>query len=114
MPADVKVSKIPNSKKLVFSNTYPDEPKANKTDTLALAKNGRRFANEMVKSKTVLPNGNTEIVTEYAGKDGNDNKPAIIRHTYIMGRSIFAKRKDVMFEGENGWLKRHEYNYFRK
>ena len=114
MPADLKVSQISNSNQLVFSNIYPDEPKANNSDTVTMTKQGTMLDKEVVRSKKLLLNGNTEIITEYAGIDGNDNKAVLIRHTYILGTSIYVKRKDVQFEGEIEWIKRHEYNYIRK
>lgn len=66
-----------------------------------------------MKSKKFLPNGNIEIVTEYYGIDGNDNKSALIRHTYTVGKSIFIKKKQVQFKGKSEWINRHEYSYTR-
>ena len=114
LPANLKISQLSNSHQLIFTNIYPNEPKANDADTITFAKNGRMIGKEVVRSKTLLPNGNTEIVTEYVGIDGNENKPALIRHTYMLGKSIFVKRKEVQFEGTTELIKRHEYSYHRK
>ena len=113
MPADLKVKRI-TKHQLIFFNIYPKEPKANNADTILFTKNGRKVNKEFVKSKQVLPNGNTEIITEYASVDGNDNKPATIRHTYTIGSAILINKKDVLFKESNEWINRHIYSYLRK
>jgi hypothetical protein len=114
MPADISISQSGKSKIFFFSNIYPNEPKANSTDTIKISKNGRMINNETVKSKRKLKNGNTKITMEYSGLDGNDKKPAIIRITYNFGKTTFTKTKEVQFEGQEEWIKRHEYSYTRK
>lgn len=114
LPADLKVRQLPNSRQLVFTNTYPNEPKANNADTISFTKNGRMIGQEVVKSKTLLANSHTKIVTEYDDVDGNENKPALIRHTYVFGRLTFLIRKEVLFKGDTELVKRHEYSFTRK
>jgi hypothetical protein len=114
MPAVLKISQIPNSYQLVFSNIYPNEPKANNADTISLINEGKMLDKEVVKTKSLLSNGDTEIVTEYNGIDGNDNKPALIRHIYTFGKTIYIKRKEIQYKGDSEWVLRHEYNYHRK
>ncbi|MDQ6814268.1 MAG: hypothetical protein M3040_11050 [Bacteroidota bacterium] len=113
MPANVKISGLANNHQLVFSNVYPNEPKANNVDTIMLTNHGKMLGREVAKSRRLLSNGNIEIVTEYSGVDGNDNKPALIRCTYTFGKSIFMKRKDVQFVGYHEWITRHQYSYGR-
>ena len=112
MPADVYVSQA-GKNTFILSHTYPDEPKANSADTIIISGNGKMINEEPVKSIRKPDNGNKEIVTEYLSVDGNDNKPAIIRHTYTVGKSFFSVRKEVQFTGQNEWLKRNEYRYTR-
>jgi hypothetical protein len=111
MPADVSIAQIGNTNQFAFSNTYPDEPKANDVDTLTISQNGKMLNEAIVTAKRKLKNGDTQIVTERKGKDGNDNKPAIIRLTYTFGASAYTKRKDVKFIGKKVWIQRHEYSY---
>ncbi len=113
MPADVDISRIPNENKFIFKNSYPDEPAANSADTVILSADGKMIGNEKVKSLNLLDNGNKEIITEYNDVDGNDKKNAVIRHIYLVSKDIFIIRKDVKFEGESEWIKRHEYSYKR-
>ena len=113
MPADLKVWQLSDNK-LVFSNIYPNEPNANDNDTVTLANEGRMINNEVVTSKSILQNGNTEIITEYEGIDGNDQRPALIRHTYTVGKLTYVVRKDVQFKGQVEWVKRNEYSYSRQ
>lgn len=118
MPADVNISQVANSKTFIFSNLYPDEPKANSADTLIISKNGKMMNKKNVMSKRKLDDGNAEvileIITEFLSTDGNDNKPAVIRHTYLLGNNTYTKTEHVQFVGQNEWIKRNEYSYKRK
>jgi hypothetical protein len=49
------------------------------------------------------------MITEIDGNDGNDNKKAILRHTYIFNSNTYSIIKDVKFEGTDKWIKRNEY-----
>lgn len=114
MPADMEVRQLNKSNVFIFSNLYPNEPKANSSDTLTISANGKMLNNETVKSIRKLKNGNIEIITELLSKDGNDNKPALIRIVYTVAKNIYTNIKEVKFIGRNKWIKRHEYNYTRK
>jgi len=111
MPADVNVTQIGESNQFIFSRTYPDEPGANSADTVTISDNGKYFDDETVISRKLLHGGSIEIVTEVDGTDGNDNKPATIRHIYMLGNNAFIIIKEVQFKGETEWIQRHEYNY---
>ena len=114
MPSNLDIKRIDETNKFSFSNIYPNEKSANSTDTIVVSTDGKYIDKELVKSRRKLPNGDIEIITEELGKDGNDNQPATIRHTYIFGDKILKKRKDVQFAGEDKWVNRHEYSYSRK
>ena len=114
MPADIEIRHLKKSNVFIFSNLYPDEPKANLSDSLTISENGKMINKATVKSKRKLTNGNIKIVTELMSIDGNDNKPATIRVTYTVGKNIYTNIKDVQFVGQNKWIKRHEYSYTRK
>jgi hypothetical protein len=53
--------------------------------------------------------GGFTLVTEVDGKDGNENKKAILRHTYQLVSNTYSIVKDVKFEGTDKWVKRNEY-----
>ena len=111
MPANIEVSRIKNTNKFIFSNSYPNEKSANSIDTILVSKDGLYIDKELIKSRKKLPNRTIEIVTEQQGKDGNENKPAIIKHTYLFGTKTFKNIKEVKFLDEKIWIKRHEYSY---
>jgi hypothetical protein len=113
MPADLVIEQIGETNEFIFSNMYPDEANANSVDTLRITQDGKMINEGVVKSVSKLDNGNTEAVTEFMSVDGNENKPALIRHTYTMGQEVFTVRKDVQFTGQSEWLKRHEFSYTR-
>ena len=112
MPANIAISG--NGKQLFFENSYPEEPEANETDTVAIAAKGTLLDGEKVVSKRKLADDKCEIVTEIQGVDGNENKPARMRHTYTLGRNVYVVRKDVLFEGEKEWIMRHEFRYEKR
>ena len=114
MPANIEVNRIKKTNQFVFSNIYPNEMSANSRDTITISADGKYIDKELIKSRRKLPNGDIEIITEEPGKDGNDNKPAIFRHTYTIGLSTYTNKKDVKFEGETVWINRHEYSYKKK
>lgn len=113
MPADVQIKLVDSPPQLVVAYAYPNEPKANGTDTLVLSADGRMLDNEMVVSLAVTLGGEKTIITEAKGKDGNDDKPAILRHIYTFSATLFSIRKEVLFDGETQWIKRHTYSFAR-
>lgn len=114
MAADIEIKRINRTNKFTFSNIYPYETSANSIDTITISKDGKYIDKEFVKSRCKLPNGDIEIITEELGNDGNDNKPATIRHTYTFSKTIYKNRKDIKFISETQWINRHEYSYIRK
>jgi len=114
MPANVEIKRVKKTNQFVFSNIYPNETSANSIDTISISSEGKYIHKELVKLRHKLPNGDIEIITEEFGKDGNDNKPAIFRHTYTFGPTTYKNRKDVQFTGETEWINRHEYSYKKK
>lgn len=111
MPANVDIKQLGRSNQFAFSNSFPKEPNANWTDTITISADGRMIDNEKISSKQLLPDGTLQIITETEGVDGNDKKPALFKHTYIIGKTVFSKRKDVLFKGTTEWINRHEYKY---
>ena len=114
MPADMSFKRIGNTNQFLLHNIYQNETSANSIDTLTISTNGKYIDNKRVKSRRKLPNGDLEIIAEETGKDGNDDKEATFRHTYLIGKNTFKRRKDVLFEGAKAWINRHEYTYKRK
>ena len=114
MPAHVEITRLSGKQALVFVNNYPNEKHANTSDTLVLSPDGRYLGKGEVKSKKRLTNGDWEIYTEILGADGNENKKALLRTTFTFGEKTLQKRKDIQFEGETTWIKRHEYVYVLK
>lgn len=114
MLADLKIERISKSNKFYFFSSYPNEPNANGGDTIIISEDGKYINNELIKSRTVLSDGTIEIITEETGTDGNDDQPAVFRHTYTFSKSTYSKRKDVQFVGTDVWVKRHEYSYSKK
>lgn len=110
MPANLKVEARPDASQLLFWNIYPQEMQANNTDTISLSPNGKKINNETVVSVRKAE-GKLVIIADEIGKDGNDNKPAILRHIYTISSTGFSIRKEVQFVGSKPWINRNEYKY---
>ena len=82
MPANLDIKRLGKTNKFLFANSYPNEKSANSIDTLSVSKDGKYINKEFIKSRSKLPNGDLEIITEEKEKNGNDNKPATFKHTY--------------------------------
>ena len=113
MPANIIVKDFKNKKKITYSLMYPKEPGANSLDTIFISTNGRVLNNEVIQTKNSFNKDSIEIVTERSGIDGNDNKPAVIRHTYILGKRSYSIKKEVQFVGQSQWILRNEYKFVR-
>jgi len=111
MPANIDVTQIAQSNQFVVAFSYPKEPKANGNDTFLISNNGKMFNGAPVKKVTLLKDGGIMIVTEKDGEDGNDNKKAILKHTYTIEKNNFTNVKEVKFIGEEKWMIRNEYKF---
>ncbi|HMS33398.1 MAG TPA: hypothetical protein PKC91_04860 [Ignavibacteria bacterium] len=105
IPAEVTVLNAEDSDAFIFINGYPDEPKANNTDTVRIEENGKKFGNETVTERISETDGILKIITSEEGMD--NDKPAVIRHTYIISSTGFTIIKDVRYEGENNFINRN-------
>jgi hypothetical protein len=95
----------------IFEYSYPDEPKANSKDTIKLTADGTTFDGETVIERSELDSGVLRIVTEKTGKD--NDRVALLRHTYLIGPSVFSIRKEVRPEGATEFFERHRYSWKR-
>jgi molybdopterin/thiamine biosynthesis adenylyltransferase len=113
MPASMNISvDKSNTQQLVFSIEYPNEPKANGNDTLVISADGTLLDGASVVSKKKVKEV-LQIITEKEGVDGNENKKALLRHVYTIGKKEFSNRKEVKFQGEEKWVMRNEYKMTR-
>ena len=108
--SDISVSKL-SDRKWSFAFTYPDEPKANSKDNVILGDHGRTFDGETVVERTKLRDGVTRLVTSRAGKD--NDKPATIRHTYLISKREFSIKKEVKLDSGGDYFERHIYSWRR-
>lgn len=110
MPANMSFKKLSDNE-LLAQHIYPNEPKANSVDTFAIGKLGKIFnENKIIKVVHLLNNG-IEITTQVKSKDGNDNKPALLKHIYTITEHTFTNRKEVKFLDSKTWMLRNEYKF---
>lgn len=111
MPANLDIS-IPAAMPghVILFHEYPDEPKANSYDTLAITKGGHYFDGARILEKKA--EGKTlSFLTEYEGTD--DDRPATIRHRYTFGQTDLRIREDVRFSKTDSFMMRNEYRMTR-
>lgn len=112
MPANIVVTRNPKVQtEIIIEYIYPNEPNANGKDTLKIKKNGTMLNNADVFSISTLPDGTTQIITDEKAEDGNDNRKAILRHTYSFNNTKFTNRKEVQFIGTDKWIQRNQYTF---
>ena len=107
MSANIKISLTTDRKGYVLGYEYPKEPHANSKDTTFIM--GNYFGKDKIVEFKKESSGDYKMITEVDGNDGNDNKKAILRHTYLLKSKSFSIIKEVKFEGTNLWIKRNEY-----
>ena len=94
-----------------FAFEYPDEPKADRTSEVKLSADGTVFDDENVVQRRKLPDGTLSIVTTADGTD--DNRKALIRHTYLISKKRYSVTKEVRFEGTEEYIKRNSSEWSR-
>jgi len=107
MLANIKIGLTADKKGYIMGYEYPKEPHANSKDTTFIV--GNYFGKDKIIEFKKDSDGGYKMITEIDGNDGNDNKKAILRHTYILNSNTYSIIKDVKFEGTDKWVKRNEY-----
>ena len=107
MLANILISLTENKSGYIMGYEYPKEPQANSKDTTFIIDNF--FDKEKIVEFKKDSVGGFSLVTEIEGEDGNENKKAILRHTYQLISNTYSIKKEVKFEGSDIWIKRNEY-----
>ncbi len=94
-----------------FDYQYPDEPHARSASTLAITAAGREFAGERIVERRGSANGPLILVMEKNGRD--NDREALIRHTYQIESGRLSIRKEVRYTGTTQFLLRNEYVWQR-
>lgn len=107
MAANITFSLTQDQKGFIMSYEYPKEPHANAKDTTYVT--GNLFGKDPIVTFKKEPNGDFQLITDVDGEDGNENKKAVLRHTYLLKEKQFSIVKEVKFVGTDQWIKRNEY-----
>ena len=111
MPASLTVSRGKSEQQVSLMYTYPNEPSANSKGKLKISDQGKKLNNERIVSREVLSDGSVQVTTSYKGKD--NNREAMIKGVYVLGKAICVIRKEVKYDNSENWLKRNEYTFER-
>lgn len=112
--AELVFKQIQASNSFRFLHIYTANPNENVADTITISKDGKKLNDATIKSKRTTKDGSLEIITEAAGFDHDNDKAAIIRQTYTIGKSLYTYKNQVQLEGQTDWLDRKEFKYTRK
>ncbi len=113
-PAELIVKQIGTSNQFVFLHIYAKDSNQKVADTLIISNDGKKINNATITSKQCTPEGNVEIITEFSGFDHDNNKAAVIKQTYTIGKQLYIYKKEVQLEGQTDWLDRQDFEYKRK
>lgn len=102
---------LPDSAAWLFRYSYPDEPQADGIDTVLVTMGGRVLDGAQVVDRTNGAEGWWTAVSERRGRD--NNRPALLRHTYRFEAASFSVRKEVLPEDEDAWVERNRYEWRR-
>ncbi len=112
MPANTSIQQSKDNPNFFLRSLgYSQEPKANQKDTLTISNNGTIFNDAPIVSYKKFAVDSIIIITQKNGIDGNDNKPALLRHTFTITNHLFTNKKEVKFVGEEKWILRNEYTF---
>lgn len=95
-----------------FMRRYPDEPNANKVQTVELSRNGRRFGSEVVTARLEPAPGVVILETRERGSD--NDRPALLRYTYTITPDMFVASKDVWNAKDKFFENRNVSRYVRE
>jgi hypothetical protein len=111
IPVEIDISYTSNKEGYIRAYSYPNEPNENSTDTTYTRASGKYFGKEKVTRFIKSNSRDFTLITEFNDVDGNDKKPATIRHKYQLEGNSFIIRMDVKFKGTTNWINRHEYRF---
>ncbi len=111
IPADLAVSAAAGKPDAwSFAYSYPDEPHANSVTTIALSADGGQLGDGDVVACDADGDGVRLVV---ARRETGDDRPALIRSTYLIQPGQFTLTKDVQFEGDAAFIERNQYRWSR-
>jgi len=101
----------PKRRSITYTIKFPREAKYNSREKIKLSRNGEHLNGDRITKRIELTGGGLKIVTEKSGKD--DNRPALIRTSYILTTDSFRIRKDVKFSDGTDYFNRNEFSLTR-
>ena len=96
---------------LTVALQYPDEPEANSDSEICISEDGRKLDGAPIISLQRLGPDFVALQTEAPGED--DNRPALIRQSYILSTKAITTGKEVSFDEGESWIERNELDIER-
>ena len=113
LPANTKFEMISDSSFDQFIY-YTSEPHKNDGTRYTIKENGQ-LLNDMKLLTRIKKSGDAmELVFEYRGPDGNDNRMATMLQVMQFSKHELVITKKVKFDGEDNFIQRHQYRFTAK
>ena len=110
IPAELSVSKDARTG-FTLSFRYPEEPHMNGRSKVSVSNDGQSLNGATIIERTESNDTELSIVTMSEGED--NNLPATIRQTYVIGAWAFRIKKEVRVEGSAEFSFRNEFDFSR-
>ena len=107
---EMKLGPIADADKIVYAESYPDEPDHNFSDTLRFSQDGKLINSGVLASKK-KSSGNLEFILTSEGED--DGQKSEIKVTYIFSKNSYTRKKEVRHRGQGDYFLRNEYKMTR-
>ena len=91
--------------------SFSDEPEANSTNVYCISEDGNAFADAPLISLQRLGPDFIAFQTQKTGED--DDKPALLRQSYILSQSAFTSGLEVSYDDGETWIERNELDIER-
>lgn len=93
---------------------YSEEPQKNADSRYFIKENGTMLNEMKLVERIQYADGSLQIVLEYRGPDGNDNRMATMQRVMQISSGKLVITKNVKYDGENTYIQRHQYRFTAK
>lgn len=90
---------------------YPGEPEANSVQSYCISEDGTEFDGAPIISLQRLGPDFIAFQTETTGTD--DDKPALLRQSYILSQTAITSGREVSYDAGQTWIERNELDIER-
>jgi hypothetical protein len=113
LPANTKFEMVSDSSFDQFIY-YTSEPHKNDGTRYTIKENGQLLNDMKLLTRRKNTDGSLELVFEYRGPDGNDNRMATMLQVMQFSKHELVITKKVKYDGTDQFIQRHQYRFTAK